>query len=65
MIGRRNSPRRLYLALRPIRLDTLLRRDFFPAVLLAACLAGFWPVLIATAVGTFGATYFLAKPPDS
>jgi len=65
MIGRQDSPRRLYLALRPIRLDTLLRRDVFPAVLVASCLGGFWPGLLATVVSTFGATYLLVKPPDS
>jgi hypothetical protein len=31
----------------------------------AACLAGFWPGLLATVVGTVGATDFLVKPPDS
>ena len=65
MIGRWGSPRRLDLALRPIRLDTLLRRDVFPAVLEAACLGGFWPGLLATVVSTFAATDFLVKPPDS
>jgi hypothetical protein len=65
MIGRRDSPRRFYLALRPIRLDTLLRRDVFPALLVAAGLAGFWLGLLATVVGTFGATYFLVEPPNS
>ena len=65
MIGRWDSPRRLYLALRPIRLDTLLRRGLFPAVMVAACLGGFWPGLLATVIGTFGATYILVKPPDS
>jgi hypothetical protein len=64
MIGRWDSPRRLDLTLRPIRLDTLRRRDLFPAVLWVACLAGFWPRLLATVVGTFGATDFLVKPPD-
>jgi hypothetical protein len=63
--GRWDSPRRLYLALRPIRLNTLLRRDLLPAVLVVACLAGFSPGLLATIVGTFGATCFLVEPPDS
>ena len=57
--------RRLYLALWPIRLDALLGRGLFPAVLRAACLGGFWPGLLATVVSTFAATYFLVKPPDS
>jgi hypothetical protein len=35
-----------------------------PAVLTAACLGGFWPGLLATVVSTFGATYFLVKPPE-
>ena len=65
MIGRWDSPRRLYLALRPIRPDTLLRRGLFPTVLVAASLGGFRPGLLATVVGTFGATCFLVKPPDS
>ena len=65
MVGRWDSPRRLDLALRPIRLDTFLRRGLFPAVLIAACLGGFWPGLLATVVSTFGATYFLVEPPDS
>ena len=38
--------RRLYLALWPIRLDALLGRGFFPAVLRAACLGRFWPGLL-------------------
>jgi hypothetical protein len=58
-------PRRLYLAHRPIRLDRLPRGGLFPAVLVAACLGGFWPGLLATVVATFGATYFLVEPPDS
>ena len=58
-------PRRLCLALWPLRLDTFLRRGRFPAVLIAACLCGCWPVLLATVVGTFGATDFLVKLPDS
>jgi hypothetical protein len=33
--------------------------------LTAACLGGYWPVLLATVVGTFGATDFLVKPTDS
>ena len=65
MIGRWDSPRRLYLALWPIRPDRFLRRDLFPAVLIAACLGGFWPGLLATVVSTFGATYLLVEPPDS
>ena len=64
MIGRWDSPRRLYLALWPIRLDALLRSGLIPAVPVAACLAGFWPGLLATVVGTFGATSILVKPPD-
>ena len=36
-----------------------------PAVLIAACLGGFWPGLLATVVSTFGATYLLVEPPDS
>jgi hypothetical protein len=55
--------RRLYLALWPIRLDTFLGGALFPAVLIAACLGGFWPGLLATVVSTFAATYFLVKPP--
>ena len=43
MIGRWDSPRRLYLALWPIRPDTFLRSGRFPAVLIAACLGGLWP----------------------
>jgi hypothetical protein len=65
MIGRWDSPRHLDLALRPMRLDTLLRRGLFPAVVVAACLGGFRPGLLATVVGTFGATDFLVKLPDS
>jgi hypothetical protein len=65
MIGRSDSPRRLYLALRPIRLDTFLSRGLPPAVLIVACLVGSWPGLLATVVSTFGATYFLVEPPDS
>ena len=65
MIGRWDSPRRLYLAPWPIRPDTFLRRGLLPAILIAACLGGFWPGLLATVVGTFGATYFLVEPPDS
>jgi hypothetical protein len=65
MIGRYDSPCRLYLAFRPIRLGALLRRGLFPAVLVVECLAGFWLGLLATVVGTFGATYFLVEPPDS
>ena len=65
MIGRWDSPRRLYLALWPIRPDRFLRRGLFPAVLIAACLGGFWPELLATVVSTFGTTYLLVKPPDS
>ena len=57
--------RRPYLALRPIRLDTFLGRALFPAVLRAACLGSFWPGLLATALSSFAATYFLIKPPDS
>ena len=57
--------RRLYLALRSIRLDTFLGRALFPAVLRAACLGSFWPGLLTTAVSCFAATYFLIKPPDS
>ena len=65
MISRWEALRRLYLALRPIRRDTLLRRGLFPTVLVAASLGGFRPGLLATVVGTFGATCFLVKPPDS
>jgi hypothetical protein len=65
MIGRWDSTRLLYLALWPLRLDTFLRRGRFPAVLIAACLCGCWPVLLATVVSTFGTTYLLVKPPDS
>ena len=65
MIGRWDSPRRLYLVLWPIRPDKFLRRGLFPAVLRAACLGGFWPGLLATVVSTFGATYLLVEPPDS
>ena len=64
MIGRWDSPRRFYLALYPIPPDRFLRRGPFPAVLIAACLGGFWPGLLATVVSTFGATYFLVKPPE-
>ena len=59
-----DAPRDLYLALWPTRPDTFLSRGLFPAVLIATYLDGFWPGLLGTVVNTFGATYFLVKPPE-
>jgi PAS domain S-box-containing protein len=49
----------------PVLGDRVLYMAFFPAVLLAAYLGGFWPGLLATVVSALGATYFLVKPLDS
>ena len=49
----------------PVLGDRVLYMAFFPAVLIAAYLGGFWPGLLATVVSTFAATDFLVKPPDS
>jgi hypothetical protein len=65
MIGRWDSPRRLYLALWPIRPDRFLRSGLFPAVLIAAWLGGFWLGLLITVVSTSGSTYSLVEPSDS
>src|SRR6266542_3932767 len=42
--------------------DRVLDMAFFPAVLLAAYFGGFWPGLLATALSSLAATYFLVHP---
>jgi PAS domain S-box-containing protein len=42
--------------------DRVLYMAFFPAVLLAAYIGGFWPGLLATVLGGFAAHFFLVDP---
>src|SRR5262245_32479546 len=49
----------------PVRGDRVLYMAFFPAVLIAAYLGGFWPGLLTTFLSALAATYFLVDPPDS
>src|SRR5262245_52563891 len=48
-----------------VRGDRVLYGAFFPVVLLAAYLGGFWPGLLATVLSALAATYFLIDPPYS
>jgi PAS domain S-box-containing protein len=44
----------------PVLGDAIPRMTFFPAVMVAAYLGGFWPGLLATVLGAIAANYFLA-----
>src|SRR5262245_2027730 len=49
----------------PVQGDRVLYMAFFPVVLIAAYLGGFWPGLLATVLSALAATYFLVDPPHS
>ncbi len=51
--------------LRPVLGDAAPHMIFFPAVMIAAYVGGFWPGMLATALGAVAAVYFLATQPSS
>jgi PAS domain S-box-containing protein len=50
--------------LRPVLGDAAPHMIFFPAVMLAAYVGGFWPGVLATALGAAAAVYFLTTQPQ-
>src|SRR5260370_22559181 len=48
--------------LRPVLGDAVPHMTFFPAVMIAAYVGGFWPGLLATILSAVAANYFLIGP---
>src|ERR1700675_755802 len=45
----------------PVLGDAVPHMTFFPAVMIAAYLGGFWPGLLATLLSAFAANYFITQ----
>src|SRR5437588_11370592 len=47
----------------PVLKDAVPHMTFFPAVMLAAYVGGFWPGILATVLGAVAANYFQPRDP--